>query len=959
MKYAVIDFETTGAGADDDIIQVGLVVMEGHQIIDKYASLVKPSVPIPAMITDLTGISDDMVADAPDLSEVMSEIVPRIHDTVLVGHNIAFDFGFLQRGLEKTGYYPFGGRLLDTLDLLKMLFPSLNSYSLSLVCQALGVEHLRPHQADSDAEATALLLIRCFERLQELPLITIQRLHVLFDQQVGGDLGWFLSVVREERELQGTVDPDAHQYYRGFALGASDWGDDEEPEENATDALPDRFDEFYALLKRTMENRLDRYEQRDAQERMIEEVQAALDAGRHLLIEAGTGTGKSMGYLIPALYHGLKNGKKIVVSTHTINLQEQLRSRDVPLISSLFPAPFKSAVLKGRSHYLCMRKFENRANTADFDYSKEEAIAAAQILVWLATTKTGDEEELNLVGRGANFWHSVASDADSCLNRKCPWFRKCYYHRARHEAGQADLVITNHSMLFTDIKAEHRILPAFDHLIVDESHHLEDVASKHLGIEVHYYSIVGALQALYKDSRSGQLAALRAKLTPIEGDERAATWRETVDTIVPQLGAVKELWDAFCDNMYDLIASGSRDAAAQDAGQYVLRLREDSLPSAWPALSLMAENIHVELGDVLKRLDKMTSQLKDHQDDYDIQGLVVDLGGSVKELEMCRDNLHLFMQMKDGGYVHWIEGTTNSKRSSVLLSAVPIDVSKLLQEHIFDKKDSVVMTSATLSVDKSFQYTADQLGFKSGTSEDVLKTVQLQSPFRYRDQALVIIPRDFPEIKGYAGEAQFVEKLIASLAEVAVETKGRMLVLFTSNRMLRQVHAELKERLKPHGIGVLGQGVDSGNRSKLTRLFQDGKANVLLGTSSFWEGVDIPGDSLVCLAIVRLPFQPPSHPLVEAKCENLKKMNKNPFMHYSVPQAVIRFKQGFGRLIRTSSDKGVVLIYDTRVIETRYGRNFLYSLPGPKIESMSASQIVPRIHEWMGEKPIENIDENI
>jgi ATP-dependent DNA helicase DinG len=278
---------------------------------------------------------------------------------------------------------------------------------------------------------------------------------------------------------------------------------------------------------------------------------------------------------------------------------------------------------------------------------------------------------------------------------------------------------------------------------------------------------------------------------------------------------------------------------------------------------------------------------------------------------------------------------------------VPADVSGELRQYFFDRKKSVVLTSATLSVQKSFQYACEQLGLAGQEEEGRLKTVQLPSPFNYRDQALVIIPRNFPVLKGASGDERFVEMLASSLAEAAREANGRMLVLFTSYRMLRQTYDALKERLSDSGIQVLGQGVDGGNRSKLTRRFVQQPASVLLGTSSFWEGVDIPGEALTCLAIVRLPFQPPNHPLIEAKSELLQEQNQNPFLKLSVPQAVIRFKQGFGRLVRTAQDRGIVLIYDTRVIETYYGKHFLYSLPGPKIEHMHLDRMVPRIREWL------------
>jgi len=259
------------------------------------------------------------------------------------------------------------------------------------------------------------------------------------------------------------------------------------------------------------------------------------------------------------------------------------------------------------------------------------------------------------------------------------------------------------------------------------------------------------------------------------------------------------------------------------------------------------------------------------------------------------------------------------------------------------------MTSATLTVQKNFQYAEEQLGLAGYEKQGKLKTVQLPSPFNYREQALVVIPRDFPVLKGAAVDDAYLDKLIGSLADAAVETKGRMLVLFTSYKMLKQVYDPLKLKLDERGIGLLGQGIDSSNRTKLTRRFLQQPESVLLGTSSFWEGVDIPGEGLVCLAIVRLPFQPPNHPLVEAKSELLQRQKQNPFMKLSIPQAVIRFKQGFGRLVRTAHDKGIVIIYDTRVIDTYYGKHFLYSLPGPKIETMHTNQMVPRMQQWLAQ----------
>ncbi|SEB63340.1 ATP-dependent DNA helicase DinG [Paenibacillus sp. GP183] len=956
MKFAVLDFETTGSQAADEIIQVGLVIIDGFEIVHRYTSLVNPGICIPSLITTLTGITDEMVEHAPVLDQVMTEMFPLLFDCVLVGHHIPFDLGFLQKGLISSGFPAFEGRVLDTIDALRILFPSLTSFQLGMVAGTFGLHHDRPHQADSDAEVTAELWIICMQRLVGLPLLSVQRLSQIFEPDAS-DLGWFMDEIRAFKEAETAVDMDTHRYFRQFTVNVGDWGEEEsEREEETLKALETPFPDFYKDIKKSLQDKFEVYEDRVSQEQMVQEVEDSLESEQHLMIEAGTGTGKSLGYLIPSLYYGLKHDKKVIVSTHTINLQEQLRERDIPLLSEIFPVPFQAAVLKGRSHYLCLRKFENKLSMRDYENGKEDPITAGQMVVWLGETKNGDEEEIHFGNKGRQFWHTVASDTDSCLNRQCPWFKKCFYHRARNDANAADLVITNHSMLFTDMKAEGRLLPQYKNLIIDEAHHFEEVASKHLGIELHSSAFLHTLQWLYKDNRSGQLPMLRFRLQKFEEEERAAGWCQVIDTLYPKVVLIKEEWDRLSESLYELVSSKS-DASQSESGQFVLRVREDHLPQMWPELLIMEESIFLNASEIVRILEKLVNEIKDVQDKYEVQSLITDLGGILKELYGHRDALHFFMKMTDKAYVYWMEAGAYSKSKSLQLISVPTDVSSLLQQHFFDTKDSIVMTSATLSVNRSFQYSADQLGLQIPENEEKggkVRTVQLPSPFNYREQALVCIPRDFPGIKGSMGDQVFIKALIDSLSEVALATHGRMLVLFTSSRMLKQIYSGLKERLQPHSISVLGQGVDSGNRSKLTRLFQDNHSCVLLGTSSFWEGVDIPGDALSCLAIVRLPFQPPNHPLVEAKSENIKKRNENPFMKFSVPQAVIRFKQGFGRLVRRASDKGVVIIYDTRVIDTQYGKYFLYSLPGPKIEHMNTEQMVPRIQEWMGEKSHEN-----
>lgn len=947
MKYAVLDFETTGNQSSDEIIQVGLAIIDDNLTVSQvYHSYIKPTIPIPPFITGLTGITEDDVKDAPDLDEVMMEMVPLLNDVVLVGHNVAFDFNYLQSALDKTGYLPFTGRILDTMDFLKILYPSLGSYQLGLVSAEFGIEHDRPHQADSDALATAYIFLKCLDELNDLPLLTVQRLADLFAGE-DSDLGWFFDAALQERQLQGEQDMDGFTYYRQYALQVEDWMDIMPARENMLDNPLDNisFTEFKEQVSEHLRAKLPGYEEREAQNMMLAEVMRAFDEDKHLLVEAGTGTGKSLGYLLPAIYHSVKHDENVMVSTHTINLQEQLRERDIPLLTDVVPFPFRAAVFKGRQHYLCLRKFEHKISRRDFVSPKEDVMTAAQMIVWLTQTETGDDEELNLSSRGGDFWETVASDSDSCLGRSCPWFRKCYYHRAKHEAGVADVVITNHSKLFTDIQAGHQLLPGYERLVIDEAHHLEDVAGKHLGLHMKYFTVVHTLTRLFKDSKTGQLPSLRMLLQSTPG-EKAADWCSVIDGIYPSLLDVKESWDKLSEMLFALMPERS-DAAPGDPGQFVLRLLPHKKPKDWDTLSALENHIYVLLGDIVRKGERVLNDIRDEQEDYGADSLLTDISGLLKDLATEREAIRTFMKLDDEDTVYWIEGNGNYRSRSLQIYAVPIDVSQQLKNYFFDKKKSVVMTSATLSVDKSFQYMIEQLGLQEAADSERLLTSMLPSPFNYRNQALLVIPRDFPSVKGSVGDEHFVKMLVQSLAETAIATRGRMLVLFTSYRMLRQVYDPLKEQLSSEGITVIGQGMDSGSRTKLTRRFQGQEASVLLGTSSFWEGVDIPGEALTSLAIVRLPFQPPNHPLVEAKSERLQKEKKNPFMKLSVPQAVIRFKQGFGRLVRSSQDRGIVVVYDTRILESYYGKYFLYSLPGPKMEHMPTEQMVPRISEWL------------
>jgi ATP-dependent DNA helicase DinG len=448
---------------------------------------------------------------------------------------------------------------------------------------------------------------------------------------------------------------------------------------------------------------------------------------------------------------------------------------------------------------------------------------------------------------------------------------------------------------------------------------------------------------MWRDSRTGLLPQLISAVSSL-GTEDAQVWSEKLETIVPKIHEIREGWERWMEAMFNLLAG---QASTDETGNFTLRIKPAELPPQWDSLSVDGNNVIQLLSDLVRPLEKISTEIREQTDELSMQGLLTDLSGVLKDLLEVRSDTQSFMSLSKPEFVYWVEGHSQYRGRSIWIYGVPADVSGLLKEGVFDRKASVIMTSATLTIDKSFKYVTEQLGLDAAEKDGRLKTALLPSPFNFREQALVLIPRDFPAIKGRDGDAVFLSALIDSLQEVAQTVGGRMLVLFTSHRMLKTIYGPLKERLEPAGIQVLGQSIDGSSRSRLTQQFIKQPASVLLGTSSFWEGIDLPGDTLTCLAIVRLPFQPPNHPVAEAKSEKLQAEKKNPFMMLSLPQAVIKFKQGFGRLVRTTTDKGIVILYDTRVIDTNYGKYFLYSLPGPKMEHLPTAAMAERISSWL------------
>ncbi|KMK76408.1 ATP-dependent DNA helicase DinG [Alkalihalobacillus pseudalcaliphilus] len=914
-RYVVLDLETTGHSPrqGDKIIQIGAVVIEGGQIVERFASYVQPGKEIPPFITELTGITDELVQQAPTFNELIPLIIPMFESADLVAHNVLFDYSFLKEALQEHGYAFSPSNQFDTVELARILLPSEESYKLGHLAERLGFDHDRPHQADSDAEVTGQLFLFLMNKLHHLPTSTLKHLQVIttsFRSDLPAYIDKLLLTDRFEIDRQ-------YDHFRSLSLALIE-------EEEPLPVKPNHsFQEVIQSLKADVHTETTKafkqYEKRDGQIKMMEAVANAFANNEHMLLEAGTGTGKSIAYLLPSALYSMEKEEPIVVSTQTIPLQEQIFVKDLPILSTLLAQPVRAALLKGRNHYLCLRRFEQSLNhTAEDTYDIQ--LTKAQLLVWITETKTGDVEELSLTTGGRQFWFDVRSEAKAELGSHNSWANRCFYYRARKKAQNAHIIVTNHALLFTDLMSVQSLIPKYERVIIDEAHHFEEAASNHLGAATDYLSFMYVFQRLHKQKEEGLLEQLKGLLERYQLLEV-----ERFLNVQQQLSLMNDEVDELFRMIFRYVEK-NRAAGKSDTGRLRYRfLSYEEKGVLWDSILESAMRFYMQSKRLFDGYDRFYTYLNDES--VELQNFekaqLVDIHSLFEQLREHVAVLYEMLLECDPDYVYWIEIEARGAKNAAYLFRKPIDVAELLADSFFTKKKSAVLTSATLTVQNSFQYQIDRLGL----ADFGVKALSIATPFNYEKQALLLLPTDLPAIKEVS-EKDFAMEVSIKVIRIIQETDGKMLILFTSFEMLRSVYQFVKDlKSNDDNTVLIGQGVTSGSRSKLLKLFKQSEKAVLFGTSSFWEGIDMPGAELEQLIIVRLPFSPPDDPQLQAQFELAKERGLNPFTTISLPQAIIRFKQGFGRLIRTNQDRGCIYIFDRRISTTQYGKAFVHSLP--------------------------------
>ncbi len=914
LSIVALDIETTGLDpVHDAIIEIGAVRFNGNHVEGEWTSLINPNKVITPFIVQLTGITNDMVHDAPPIQAVIQQLADFVGDSPVLGHNVQFDLSFLRRyKILKTN------PVIDTYELASVLLPTASRYNLGALSKQLGVLQPATHRALDDARATYHLFLQLYETGLQLPTGILSEFVRLSESFHWGGSWVFAQALKARIHQPVKVKPTpippsgANAAWRQVYSAVASPRNPAQPlnEEQMCKLLePDGpFDHYFK-----------QFEHREQQVGMLRAISQAFSDGHHLLIEAGTGTGKSFAYLIPAAFWALQNNERVVISTNTINLQDQLIKKDIPDLCRALSLNLRVAVMKGRTNYLCPRRLEALRQRGP--NSVDEMRVLGKILVWQLESDSGDRGEINLNGPvERDIWRRLSSEDENCHAENCNVYAEggCPFYRARALAQSAHLIIVNHALLLADIGAGNRVIPEYSYVVIDEGHHLESATTDALSFKVTQVDVIRLIRELGGTS-SGLLGYLLTLLKDILQPAELAGYANSVEHATSLLFRLDQSFHGFFDEMGEFLSERRNGRPVTGYGQEERILPATRALPVWTNVEVSWDEVHDTanlLLNLLAELYKTGSTLPEENTSEDLQDTLNTLSSAYRRLLEIDVQLNGLVSSSGADLIYWAQ--IQPGNNQLALNVAPLHVGPLMERHLWREKKSVVLTSATLTTNDGFDY------LRSRLNAHTAKELQLGSPFDYEKATLLFLVNDIPEPNDAVGYQHAVEQ---SLIQLGKATQGRMLALFTSYTQLRRTSTNISAALGEAGITVFEQG-DGASSTTLLESFRETEKAVLLGTRSFWEGVDVPGDALSVVVIVKLPFDVPSDPIIASRSETFE----DPFNEYQIPEAILRFRQGFGRLIRTQTDRGVVAILDKRILTKNYGHAFLDSLPACQVQ---------------------------
>lgn len=928
-SIVALDIETTGLDSHrDTTIEIGAVRFSGGRVESEWTTLVNPGRVIPSFITQLTGITNEMVSKAPPIKAVINELADFVGDAPVLGHNVRFDLSFLQQ--QKI---LLNNPVLDTYELASVLMPTATRYNLGALGQQLGILLPATHRALDDARVTHAVYTRLYEFGLQLPTSMIAEFVRLSDIYDWGARWVFTQILRARSQqpvLSRTVIKHAPQVETRRGETRLQPLQPVDPphllDEDEVAAILEHGGQFSRYFAE--------YEYRTQQVAMLRAVTQAFSDGHHLMVEAGTGTGKSFAYLVPAALWSTQNNARVVISTNTINLQDQLIKKDIPDLCRALNLDIRVAMLKGRSNYLCPRRLEALRQRGPNNV--DEMRVLAKIMVWQQSSDSGDRGEINLNGPvERDIWMRLSAEDEGCKPENCQVRIEggCPFYRARQVAQSAHLLIVNHALLLSDIASGSRVLPEYNHLIIDEGHHMEAATTSALSYKVTQGDTLRLTREL-GGSTSGVLGYLLNLLEEVLKPSALAAYHQAIHLATDLLFRLEQSFHEFFTVVEDFLSELREGRPVSAYGQQERIIDATRTLPVWTNVEVAWDETHETITLLLNRLDdiyRTGAEFGKEVQDEDFDNALNTLGDAYRRLMETDINLNNLVAHGKQDAIYWIE--IQPGKNQMTLNMAPLNIGPLMEQYLWHEKSTIILTSATLTTNDGFDYIRGRL------NADEAKELQLGSPFDYENSALLYLVNDIPEPSDANGHQRAVEQVLIRLSKA---TGGRLLALFTSYSQLRRTSTAITPALAEAGIIVYEQG-EGASPNTLLETFREADKAVLLGTRSFWEGVDIPGDALSVLVMVKLPFDVPTEPIIAARSETFD----DPFNEYHIPEAILRFRQGFGRLIRTQSDRGVVAILDRRILTKRYGHAFLESLPTCHVQTGTMRDLPGAAENWL------------
>ena len=906
--YIAFDFETTGLNPEDDrIIEIAAIKFVNGNLVDRFVKLINPGRPIDPFITDITGISDDMVKNKPIESDIVDDFLEFLTDLPLVAHNISFDKSFLDALCERFKKPKKINPLFDTLQLSRTFLFFYPVHDLGSISEYFGFSSAGSHRAEKDTENCGVIFQRLIKEAASYPLKTITKLLDIIRSCNAPNLQLYINLADELKQsgnlrsglLESTIEkPIFDNVY------------EHEGENNISTYNTNNVFSPQGAVAEILEN----YEERPSQIDYCAEILKIISFPKGIgVLEAGTGLGKSLAYLFPAIKHSMesKSNNSVIISCYTKNLQDQLFHKDLPIISKALEVPIKATLLKGRTNYICKTRLNWLIDEKKKILSSKDIESLLPVIIWMHYTKTGDLSEC------AGFWNSrpikvaslIRSEPGFCTTAICGKNNGCYFGKIRRLSQSTNLVIINHALLFADIQSP-GILPEHGAVIIDEAHNLVDTAYKQMEKSISAYPMKATIDNINPEGKS----STRWKGQLIYVAQKVDSLKEIIDDLIKLASGCKATVDTLFQEL-EFNVSNRFDPSAKYSEKYIIyNLTEE--------YGVFLNEINVLMSDInalITKLNKMSSELRSCSGtNEDFSEIMVQIDSFIESLNTILTLLNLLTQEQDPNWVYWQEGVfRNNGEFELIIYGSPIDISKNLVDAFFSHVDHCILTSATLRVDESFDYFFSRTGLDTREIEKVYSGVY-PSPFHYEDQV-----KYFQYAGGNGQDPALQASLIYSLHK---KHNKRILALFTSRYALNNVYQELRKKPDSRDLPIFAQ-LRGSSRHAIIQGMHRKKNGILLGTNAFWEGIDLPGELLEILILAKLPFGVPSEPVIKAYSNLLQSLDKNPFLDFNVPESVIKFRQGFGRLIRTTQDVGAFFVMDERVVKKRYGKSFSDSIP--------------------------------